>query len=286
MRRTTILMHMALVTALLSLLPTRSVAGLILTPDLTAQDVNALVALEATQFDLVATAYSTHHPFSRGILGTWSGTIDAHGWDLSFAGRFNGTPLSIHQVGLLDLPNDQATWIDTGMYDSIAVGGSGSIEFDPFWKTFFKVVNVVTVGGIQVLSTAASGGTAGTLNALASPATAVIINGIIDDAFDARSSVRKPTNSTTSMLQSFAISSNQSPIFVAMVQTGTLDQVTSEAQFRATAVPEPDSIALPIMGLLFLAWFVRTRRRECLDDKKPRYLPWTGRGNGRMPELR
>jgi len=238
-------------------------ATLILSPELTAQDVNALVALEATQYGLAATAFSVNQSVSAQPLGTWSGTIDSSGWNLTFSGQLNGTGMSIVESGQLDLTNNQATWTDTGMFGSAAITGSGNVMLDPFWKTFWKVVAGVTIVGAQTLTTVGSAGTTAVLDKFLSVGSATIINGLIDDAFQTQSTVQKSPGTTASLLGSSAMTSSSSSLQVAMVQFGTLDQATGSAEFSSTATPEPASLGLLGVGFgLFIGLSLARRARS------------------------
>ena len=63
------------------------------------QDINTLVALEATQNSLVVIALGLEVPIQAQSLGSWTGIIDPSGWSLEFLGNLNGMPLSIAQSG-------------------------------------------------------------------------------------------------------------------------------------------------------------------------------------------
>ncbi len=75
-----------------AMLPTVATAGQI-PSELTAQDLSALVALEATQNDLVGVALGINQLIPPQELGKWTGTIDRSGWLLTFSGVINEIPL-------------------------------------------------------------------------------------------------------------------------------------------------------------------------------------------------
>lgn len=234
-------------------MPSTSSAGLI-PPELTNQDVNTLVAMEATQSALVVVALNADQPIAVQSLGTWTGTIGSSGWSLTFTGSMNGVPLSISQAGLLDLAGNDVTWTNTGIYGSTSFTGSGMYELDPSWTEFLFGAAVI---GVEALNaTTIVGGVAGGIVSYAVIYGESSAEGALEDV---KGSTKKPTSSPSATVGSGAVPSIDSVgphklQDIGFQQSGTLDLTTGAASFGSStfAVPEPSSIFLFSIGTLVL----------------------------------
>jgi len=228
----------------------------LLPPELTDQDINTLVALEATQNTLLLTALHLNQPYTNDqYLGRWSGNISLSGWSLEFSGVLNGTDLSITQTGVLDLANNKATWINSGHFGLDVLAGDGSILFDPSWT---EVLFGIAVGAVQVMNaTTVVGGVVG-----------VIVSGLLiagevgmeEAAADVKGKIEKKENQQTKVSSEITMkSSTFSPdplLDVRFTQTGFLDPTTGRTTFEAqsSTVPEPSTIVLMVTGMAALVW--------------------------------
>lgn len=247
-------------TAVLAAVFPVSVAAAPLPSSFTDQDFNVLVALEATANDFASLILLGGAAVLPQPLGTWTGTVSSTGWDLSFSGALNGTSLSLTQSG--SLVSQTATWTDSGSYGAAGLSGSGMSAEDPSWlQTFLKIGAVIVVGGTQLASSVASGGTAAVFNVVASPITAGVLNKIIDDSTEVKPPTTPPPVAPKASLKSTSlILTNSNVEEFALLQTGTLDLTTGAVSFRSSVVPEPGGLGLLGVGLLGLGIVVRQRR--------------------------
>lgn len=229
----------------------------------TNQDVNALVALEATQNDLVILAHRANQLVPAQFLGMWTGTVTSDGWALAFSGHVNGISASINQVGALDLPGGKATWTDSGLFGSTPFTGSGTFEIDPSWSYLGFAALVV---GAQIFAAPGGAGTA-------------LVSGVLlllpaenAEAHEDVTSQVKPTGSGSATLSSVArlSMSNLQPDPLSsqvFVQRGRLDLSTGAASFESTVVPEPSALFLLGTGLGILLAYGRRYGKRMSDDK-------------------
>jgi hypothetical protein len=89
-------------------------------PALTDQQINTLVALEATQNETSSLTLKYGQP----MTGSWSGNVTSTGWNLTFTGSINGQGTSITENGTLN--NTTASWKDNGTVGGTGFSGSGT----------------------------------------------------------------------------------------------------------------------------------------------------------------
>ena len=239
---------------------------------MTNQDVNTLVALEATQNTLTLLAFGLNQPVPMQTLGTWVGIINATGWSLGFSGSLNSVPLSITQSGLLDTANGLATWTESGLLGSEALIGSGQILFDPSWfQTIVRGLSFATIGGVQALLTIPAGGLNIAINVMASALEIEIVGKIIDDAFEVKTKQIKNTQTKTALLSSTGAGGGggdaTDPFMIT--QVGFQDLTTGETSFSTRVIPEPGTMFLIVSGLFGLIGFGRKEQPRQLRTQVP-----------------
>ena len=193
----------------------------------TTQDFNALVALEAAQNEVAALVILNGGTTGAQDLGTWTGAVTDAGWNLGFVGMLDGTELSFVQTGTFDTTDATASWAATGAYGSAALSDSGSSAEDPSWlQQFIKIAATIAIGGTELATTVASGGSGAVFNVVASPLSVGIINKIVDDSSQ---SVPPPGTPRKSVMNSSGVVTDLAGDFAfGLAQTGTLDLDTGE----------------------------------------------------------
>jgi hypothetical protein len=86
---------------------------------LTPQQFNALVSQEATQNSVTYLVSQ----LGGSLSGTWTGTITASEWELTFSGSVNGQTATIREIGVLK--GKVADWKDSGTVGTTEFSGSG-----------------------------------------------------------------------------------------------------------------------------------------------------------------
>lgn len=241
--------------------PGYSLAGLV-PPELTNQELNTLVALEATQNVLILGALhvnQTIQAVQEQTFGTWSGTIDDDSWNLQFDGSINDIFLTANQTGVLDLSAGLATWDTTGVLGTETFLGNGTIEFDPTWQ---QVVFGIGVAGVQVISASTIVG-----GLLGVSVSGLLVAGVVaadDIAEEIESEILRPPppNPITPVSSQASLSSTTTtpaPLMDGIFsQSGNLNTSNNTISFTSqfAAVPAPTTFAL--LGTGFV-WF-RIRR--------------------------
>jgi len=241
---------------------------------LTPRDVNTLIALEAAGNDLLTSMYGVGFA-QQQMLGDWTGTITDGGWNLSFTGTLNGTLLTIHQTGTLNLAGGVASWTDFGLFGSSSIGGFGTFHLDPIWEQIFFDTPVdatqdlfASIIGLGVIGNMVSGASiAGddwledqsltTFGAAAFAANAGLEN----------RSQQAQAGSMTLLQGTFTAMHTPSglvPAGTVLRQEGTQDPITGATTFRSQVVSTPESgtWSLVAMALLAIAASAARRRRS------------------------
>jgi hypothetical protein len=87
----------------------------------TQQQLNTLIALEATHNEIGSFSLQLGGPVS----GTWSGTVSDTGWSLTFSGTINGQDASITENGVIK--KKDVLWTDSGTIGGSAITGNGNV---------------------------------------------------------------------------------------------------------------------------------------------------------------
>jgi len=103
---------------LVSLIPLISRADL--PTGMTADQFNALVALETSQHAIETAGLFLGSRITNQTVGSWSGTLNSYGWSLQFNGSLNGAPLTINQLGTLDLSGGVVNFTNSGTINSVS----------------------------------------------------------------------------------------------------------------------------------------------------------------------
>lgn len=218
--------------------------GTPLPPEMTAQNLNTLVALEATANDIQFLGLSFDLPIANQTVGTWSGIIEPNGWSLQLSGSLNGVPLSISESGSLNLSAGIVTWTDSGSFGLNPLTGSGQMLLDPSWlQIISEGLFDAGVIGLQGLSVATGPGVA-----VAGMASAVVIKvgeKVIDDECTETGTVTTTTQGVGIAYHGIPGPNNSNPIEI--VQNGTFSDGTT-VSFEVTIVPEPTTVTLFSIG--------------------------------------
>jgi len=182
----------------------------------------------------------------------------------------NGTPLTIHQTGTLNLAGGVASWTDFGLFGSSSIGGFGTFHLDPIWEQIFVSTPVeatqdlfASTIGFGIFGEMASG--ASIAGDAWSEDQSLTTFGAA--AIAAGNGLAAQAGSLTVLQGTFAptqTSSGKVPSGFVLRHVGTQDPITGTLAFgsETVATPEPGTWSLVAMALLAIAASAARRRRS------------------------